>query len=41
VIYDPSGGFVTGGGWINSPLNAYAADPTLTAKPISDLCLSI
>ena len=22
VVYDPSGGFVTGGGWINSPLNA-------------------
>jgi hypothetical protein len=22
VIYDPSGGFVTGGGWINSPIGA-------------------
>ena len=30
VIYDPSGGFVTGGGWINSPLGAYIADPNLT-----------
>jgi PKD repeat protein len=32
VIYDPDGGFVTGGGWINSPLGAYVADPTLTGK---------
>jgi hypothetical protein len=32
VVYDPDGGFVTGGGWINSPLGAYAADPTLTGK---------
>lgn len=32
VIYDPSAGFVTGGGWINSPLGAYAADPELTGK---------
>ena len=30
VIYDPEGGFVTGGGWINSPEGAYVADPTLT-----------
>ncbi|WP_440956237.1 PKD domain-containing protein [Methanosarcina sp. Mfa9] len=29
VIYDPEGGFVTGGGWINSPEEAYAPDPTL------------
>lgn len=29
VVYDPSDGFVTGGGWINSPAGAYAADPTL------------
>ncbi len=27
MIYDPSAGFVTGGGWINSPAGAYAADP--------------
>ena len=29
VVYDPTGGFVTGGGWINSPVGAYAADPEL------------
>ncbi|MGB6894689.1 MAG: hypothetical protein WBF37_01935 [Dehalococcoidia bacterium] len=32
VIYDPSGGFVTGGGWFMSPEGAYAANPTLTGK---------
>jgi hypothetical protein len=32
VIYDPSAGFVTGGGWINSPPGAYVADPSLTGK---------
>ncbi len=32
VVYDPSGGFATGGGWINSPARSYAADPTLTGK---------
>jgi hypothetical protein len=32
VVYDPSAGFVTGGGWIDSPAGAYAADPTLTGK---------
>jgi hypothetical protein len=32
VIYDPSAGYVTGGGWINSPLGAYVADPSLTGK---------
>ncbi|TWU33899.1 Ig-like domain-containing protein [Novipirellula artificiosorum] len=32
VIYDPSAGFVTGGGWIQSPAGAFAADPTLTGK---------
>jgi hypothetical protein len=26
VIYDPGAGFVTGGGWINSPAGAYIAD---------------
>jgi hypothetical protein len=31
-VYDPDGGFVTGGGWINSPEGAYTADPTLTGK---------
>ncbi len=29
VVYDPSAGFVTGGGWIDSPAGAYVADPTL------------
>jgi hypothetical protein len=32
VIYDPNGGFVTGGGWINSPAGAYYANPSLTGK---------
>jgi hypothetical protein len=32
VVYDPSGSFVTGGGWINSSAGAYAADPTFTGK---------
>jgi PKD repeat protein len=32
VVYDPNAGFVTGGGWINSPTGAYAADPNLTGK---------
>ena len=30
VVYDPSAGFVTGGGWIDSPAGAFAGDPTLT-----------
>ncbi len=32
VVYDPEGGFVTGGGWIDSPEGAYVADPSLTGK---------
>ena len=32
VIYDPSAGFVTGGGWITSPAGAYADDPSLSGK---------
>jgi hypothetical protein len=32
VAYDPSTGFVTGGGWLTSPAGAYSADPTLTGK---------
>ena len=32
VVFDPSGGFVTGGGWINSPAGAYAAGPSLTGQ---------
>ena len=32
VVYDPSAGFVTGGGWIDSPAGAYKADESLTGK---------
>lgn len=32
VIYDPSAGFVTGGGWIQSPPGAYLPNPALTGK---------
>lgn len=32
VIYDPTGGFVTGGGWITSPAGAYLPNPALTGK---------
>jgi hypothetical protein len=32
VVYDPSAGFVTGGGWIDSPAGAYAADPLLAGR---------
>jgi alpha-tubulin suppressor-like RCC1 family protein len=32
VVYDPTGGFATGGGWIDSPLGAYIRDPLLTSK---------
>jgi PKD repeat protein len=32
VVYDPSVGFVTGGGWIMSPPGSYNPDPTLTGK---------
>jgi hypothetical protein len=32
VVYDPSAGFVTGGGWINSPEGAYPEDLALTGK---------
>jgi hypothetical protein len=30
VIYDPSAGFVTGAGWIDSPPGAYVSNPALT-----------
>jgi uncharacterized repeat protein (TIGR03803 family) len=30
VVYDPNGGFVTGGGWIHSPTNAYSLNPAAT-----------
>ena len=32
VFYDPSAGFVTGGGWINSPAGAFPSNPTLVGK---------
>jgi cysteine-rich repeat protein len=32
VLYDPNGGFVTGGGWINSPAGAYPAQAGLAGK---------
>lgn len=32
AVYDPSAGFVTGGGWIDSPQGAYVADDTLSGK---------
>lgn len=32
VVYDPNGGFVTGGGWIDSPAGAYVAAPDLTGR---------
>ncbi|MGB2863635.1 MAG: hypothetical protein WBC05_09955 [Sedimentisphaerales bacterium] len=32
VVYDPDGGFVTGGGWIDSPPGAYVPEPTLEGR---------
>ena len=32
VVYDPSGGFVTGGGWIDSAAGAYMSAPLLAGK---------
>lgn len=32
VIYDPSAGFLTGGGWFNSPLGASVANPGFSGK---------
>lgn len=32
VVYDPSAGFVTGGGWIDSPAGAYKPDESLAGK---------
>jgi hypothetical protein len=32
VVYDPEGGFVTGGGWIDSPAGAYRPDTSLSGK---------
>ncbi len=33
VAYDPSGGFVTGGGWIDSPPGAYGSNGAVTVTP--------
>lgn len=32
VVYDPTGGFVTGGGWIDSPPGAYMVDEWLAGR---------
>jgi hypothetical protein len=32
VIYDPTAGFITGGGWIDSPEGAYKSDLSMTGK---------
>ncbi len=32
VVYDPTAGFVTGGGWIDSPAGAYEPDPSLAGR---------
>jgi hypothetical protein len=32
VVFNPSGGFVTGGGWLISPAGSYPADSTLTGR---------
>jgi len=32
VVYNPTGGFVTGSGWIESPAGAYTSNPSLTGK---------
>jgi PKD repeat protein len=32
VVYDPSAGFVTGGGWFDSPAGAYKEDETLSGQ---------
>jgi len=32
IVYDPAAGFVTGGGWIQSPAGAYRPDPALVGK---------
>jgi uncharacterized repeat protein (TIGR01451 family) len=32
VVYDPSAGFVSGSGWIDSPAGAYLLDPSLAGR---------
>jgi hypothetical protein len=32
VVYDPNGGFVTGGGWLNVGAGSYVANPSLSGR---------
>jgi hypothetical protein len=32
IVYDPTGGFTSGTGWIQSPVGAYSADPSATGR---------
>ena len=32
VVFDPSGGFVTGGGWVTAPAGSHIASPSLSGK---------
>lgn len=32
IVYDPNAGFVTGGGWITSPVGVYSLQPELNGK---------
>jgi hypothetical protein len=41
VVYDPSAGFVTGGGWIDSPAGAYKLDENLSRQSHLRLCLQV
>ena len=41
VVYEPDGGFVTGGGWFISPVGAYVSNPSLTGKATLALFPSI
>ncbi|HAX96875.1 MAG TPA: hypothetical protein DCY35_10215, partial [Prolixibacteraceae bacterium] len=34
VVFDPTGGFVTGGGWINVPAGSLSSDPSIIGKMI-------
>jgi hypothetical protein len=34
VVYDPSAGFITGGGWFDSPAGAYTPDPALVGPAL-------
>ena len=34
IVYNPQGGFVTGGGWFNSPLGAYRDKPTKKGQAV-------